>query len=101
MFNYYYFFLFFHLASTAEPNKNQLDVVANQIGRDWKRLGLKFDFSVGELDTLRLTYIAEGQYEVSYQMLLKWKSEQYPVTVRQLAEACQSIGRGDLADALH
>ncbi|XP_041376100.1 receptor-interacting serine/threonine-protein kinase 1-like isoform X2 [Gigantopelta aegis] len=86
--------------STAEPTKNHFDALACHIGADWRKLGRTLKLSKGELETLKIDYEKEGQYEVVYHMLLKWMSTFCPVTVQQLAQACVSIGRGDLADSL-
>ena len=77
-----------------------LDVVSAGLGEDWCRLGRHLGLADTELDQIRMDYHIEGQHEINYRTLLKWKQRFGPVTVHKLAKALAEIGRGDLADEL-
>lgn len=77
-----------------------MEVIARNIGKDWKYLGRALGLTDGELDNIRIDYYPEGQYEISYQTVRKWKEQAFPTELRRLAKCCVKIGRGDVADKL-
>ena len=47
-----------------------------------------------------MDYHIEGQHEVNYRVLLRWKQNCAQATLQMLAKALVEVGRGDLADEL-
>ncbi|XP_067652667.1 receptor-interacting serine/threonine-protein kinase 1-like [Haliotis asinina] len=91
--------------SENEPSLDQMDKVCKTLNKykdtAWRDLGTKLGLSNGELDTIYHDRHAEGDYELSYQTLLRWKQRQpTPPQVKVLAQALCDIGRGDLSDIL-
>ncbi|XP_076449847.1 uncharacterized protein LOC143286135 [Babylonia areolata] len=86
--------------SRAEPMIQHLDVISAGLTTDWKTLGRHLRLDNALLDQINIDYQVEGQHEVNYRMLAKWKEVKGPVTLHMLARALADIGRGDLADEL-
>ncbi|XP_046375274.1 protein immune deficiency-like [Haliotis rufescens] len=86
--------------SSEVPGPGAMEVIACNIGKDWKYLGRALGLTDGELDNIRIDYYPEGQYEICYQTVRKWKEQAFPTELRRLAKCCAKIGRGDVADKL-
>lgn len=90
--------------SQAEPEYKHMDVVSSKLAGDWRRLGRYMGLDDATLDQLRQDYYVEGQHEVNYRMLLKWKQRCVAgsghCTLAMLAQLLASGGRGDIADEL-
>ncbi|XP_067651279.1 protein immune deficiency-like [Haliotis asinina] len=86
--------------STEVPGATAMEIIAANIGKDWRYLGRTLGLSEGELDNIRADYHIEGQYEISYQTVRKWKEQGYPTELRRLAKCLVKMGRGDIADKL-
>ncbi|XP_046563138.1 uncharacterized protein LOC124272033 [Haliotis rubra] len=86
--------------STEVPGPIAMEIIANNIGKDWRYLGRELGLSEGEMDNIRADYRTEGQYEISYQTVRKWKEQAYPTELHRLAKCCARAGRGDIADKL-
>ena len=78
-----------------------MDVVSAKLAGDWRRLGRHLGIADATLEQIRIDFHIEGQHEVNYRILLKWKQDCSSLaTVHALAKALVEIGRGDLADEL-
>ncbi len=77
-----------------------MTMVSSQIGKEWKKLGRQLGLTDGELETLKMNFLVDGQEEIVYQMISKWNSVCAPTTLAQLAKACVTVGRGDVADLI-
>lgn len=87
--------------SSKEPSVSHLDVVSSRLSStDWRRLGRQLHLDDSLLDQIRTDFHVEGQQEVNYRMLIKWKQTHTNCTLAILAKALCEIGRGDLADEL-
>lgn len=86
--------------STAEPVIRHLDIISAGLAEDWYDLGHHLGLSDAALKQIELDFKVEGQHEVNYRVLARWKQTHGPVTVHMLAKALVEIGRGDLADEL-
>jgi len=56
-----------------------LDVMAVNIGKNWRAFGRELRFSDPRLDQLEADYRIHGQREVNYQMLLEWYNKQHEI----------------------
>lgn len=86
--------------STAEPQLKHLDMVSSKLGAEWRRLGRLMGIEDSTLDQIQLDFRAEGQHEINYRMLLKWKQKctHGQFTLSALAHHMAELGRGDIAD---
>ncbi|KAL8582703.1 hypothetical protein ACOMHN_058080 [Nucella lapillus] len=86
--------------SCAEPVIRHLDVVSAGLTGDWYDLGKHLGLADATLRQIEMDYKREGQHEINYRALAKWKQEKGRVTLHMLAKALVEVGRGDLADEL-
>lgn len=87
--------------SESAPTRSDLNYVCDNIGKKWKKLGTVLGLSRGQIESIEVDYHIEGNYEMAYQMLLKWKRQNGDlVTVRDLAHALDGIGFSELAREL-
>ncbi|XP_045158759.2 receptor-interacting serine/threonine-protein kinase 1-like [Mercenaria mercenaria] len=87
--------------STSKPSRPDLNHVCNNIGKHWKALARHFGLTRGQIESIEVDYHIEGNYEMAYQTLLKWKRQNGDqVTIRDLAHALDSIGMSELAREL-
>lgn len=76
------------------------DVISVGLAGDWRRLGRAFGITDAQLDQIRMDFQYEGQHEINYRVLVKWKQQNPHPTLHFLAQTLLDIGRGDLADEL-
>lgn len=87
--------------SQRHPTQKELDMLCENLNREWKNLGRCLNLDDPQLDHIGEDYRGDGQHEINYRVLKKWK-ETFPecYTIAVLANALKEIGRGDLADEL-
>lgn len=87
--------------STAKPSRSDLNHVCNNIGKNWKKLGIELGLGRGQIEAIEIDYHVEGTYEMAYQTMLKWKRQNGDqVTIRDLVLALDSIGMSEMAREL-
>ncbi|KAK7505769.1 hypothetical protein BaRGS_00003040 [Batillaria attramentaria] len=89
--------------SRAEPEYRHLDMVSSKLAGDWRRLGRQMGLDDSTLDQIRQDFHVEGQHEVNYRMLMKWKQNcvgSGHFTLAMMAKLLADSGRGDIADEL-
>lgn len=75
--------------------------VCKYIGKHWRNLASALGMSRGQIESIERDYCVDGQYEMAYQTLLKWKRLNGDfVTVQELVQALDSIGMSELASEL-
>jgi hypothetical protein len=84
--------------SKEKPTRQDLNHVCNNIGKNWKKLARTFGLSKGQIEAIEVDFHIEGNYEMAYQTILKWKRQNGDlVTIHDLAVAIDSIGLSELA----
>lgn len=87
--------------SKEKPTRQDLNHVCNNIGKNWKKLARTFGLSKGQIEAIEVDFHIEGNYEMAYQTILKWKRQNGDlVTIHDLAVAIDSIGLTELAREL-
>ncbi|XP_019623373.1 PREDICTED: receptor-interacting serine/threonine-protein kinase 1-like [Branchiostoma belcheri] len=85
---------------TADLTK-ELQIVADHIGNDWKRLLRYLSLKDNDLDVVDHDYKADGLIEKAYQGLRKWKQQEgNEATMQKLLAALKTIGRRDVIEKL-
>lgn len=56
-------------------SKSDFDIVANGIGKHWKKLARELGLSRGLIEAVSIDFHAEGSYEQAYQSLRKWSQK--------------------------
>ncbi|XP_039260181.2 receptor-interacting serine/threonine-protein kinase 1-like [Styela clava] len=74
---------------------DELYLVAEELGRHWRRFGLYLGFSDAQLDNIEANFHKHGFPEITYQMLRRWKERNGNVTVGFLFNTLRD------ADLLH
>ncbi|KAK7113942.1 uncharacterized protein [Littorina saxatilis] len=86
--------------SQEPPMARHFDVISVGLAGDWRRLGRAFGITDAQLDQIRMDFQYDGQHEINYRVLVKWKQQNPRPTLHFLAQTLLDIGRGDLADEL-
>ena len=95
-----YFFVTFS-DPTILATKGDFDIVANDIGKDWKKLAKQLGFTRGMIEAISIDFHAEGTYEQAYQSLLKWnRRETNRAKLVDLVNALKEVGFEDLCSKL-
>jgi len=80
-------------------NNDDMDKVAQRLGKDWRRFGMKLGFSKGELDALEYDYQRDGLHEIIFNMLLAWQEKEGPdANIKVVVEKLLAIKRPDVAN---
>lgn len=88
-------------ASTRLVTPGELDDVASHLGSDFRKLRRPLGISDAIIEQIELDYHREGQQEITYQILRKWKEMKGSMaTIAALAEALRQINRIDMAQRL-
>ncbi|XP_078698059.1 receptor-interacting serine/threonine-protein kinase 1-like [Branchiostoma floridae x Branchiostoma belcheri] len=87
---------------TADLTTEQIDqIVADQIGKAWKRLLRHLGLKDNDLDVVEHDYMNVGLIEMAYQGLRKWRQQEgKEATTQKLVAALKKIGRRDVIDML-
>ncbi|XP_060596728.1 uncharacterized protein LOC132750716 isoform X2 [Ruditapes philippinarum] len=88
--------------STNALSMDHIDMVAVEIGKDWKRLCRQLDMTEADIEQLQFDYYSSGLYEIMYQGIQRWiQRNGRAANVRLMAEALWEIDRDDIALRLH
>lgn len=93
---------FFSSDNNTVLTDNHLNLVRENLARQWKHCARKLGFSDPEIDEIDHDYERDGLKEKVYQMLLKWgmREGSKGATVGKLAKALFSCQRLDLLTSL-
>nr|AFK75938.1 IMD-like protein [Schistocerca gregaria] len=83
--------------STVPVTEEDLETVSSHVGRGWRQVGRRLNFTDGELDQFKADYTLDGRKEVIYQMLLAWKQAMTDKATRGIL--CSALWSADLCDA--
>lgn len=87
--------------STRIVTNDELDDIASHLGSDFRKLRRPLAISDAIIEQIELDYHREGQQEITYQILRKWKEMKGSLaTIANLAEVLQQVKRVDLAQKL-
>lgn len=87
--------------STRIVTNDELDDIASHLGSDFRKLRRPLAISDAIIEQIELDYHREGQQEITYQILRKWKEMKGSLaTIANLAEVLRQVNRIDLAQKL-
>lgn len=89
-------------SKSGVPITNELALfVANHVGKDWRQLGITLELENHELDNVFKDNEREGNVEVAYEMLRKWREKNFRYATRDLLEdALLRINRSDIVEQI-